>query len=526
MKIKFLFFALILFGFKAGAQSQIPTWNNGVAKIFYDHCTTCHHPGGIAPTSFMTYTAAYNQRYLALQYIDSLIMPPWPPDPKYNHLAQERVLSVQEKDKIREWIYYDGPLGVPPTPTVPVYTNGSQLTSIDLSLRMPTYIVNATTTDLYRCFVLPTNLSQFQMANEIEVIPGNTSIVHHVLVFEDTTNQPTFEDNKDVEPGYTSFFGTKSDDSKLIGEWVPGTVPLKFPPNMGVKLRKNTKLVMQIHYPKGTYNKIDSTRINIKFGPQAARSLTIAPFLSQANLVPANTIIQIPPNSIKSFTETNQTLFVSFTGIGISPHMHLLGKCIKSYLIDPISGDTVPLINIKKWDFKWQGVYGFRKPVIVKANTVAFAEATFDNTSANPYAQKDSVVFGGENTTDEMMQVFFAFTNYQPGDENIVLDNSPIVGIDEEKDNSSGIVKTLQFYNPYPNPAEESINFECYSPRSGKAKLFIYNTEGKEVDRFEKDFDVGFNYVDYRIKHLSAGTYMVKIVNDSGTKIRKFIKSN
>ncbi len=522
MKNKLLFFVLVFFGLRSYAQ--IPTWNSGVAKVFYDHCTTCHHPGGIGPTSFMTYTAAYNQRYLALKYIDSLVMPPYPPDPTYSHLAFEKVLSQAEKDKIRQWVYYDGPLGAGPSPTVPVYTTGSQLSSTpDLSLVMPTYTVNAPNHDLYRCFVIPTNLSTFQMANEIEILAGNPSIVHHVLVFEDTTTKPVLEDAKDAEPGYTSFYGTKSDDSKLVSAWVPGGVPIKFPANMGVKLRKNTRLVMQIHYPKGTYNKIDSTRINIKFAPQSARSLTIAPFLSTSNLIPANTDLVIPPNSVRSFTETNQTLFVTFTAIGVSPHMHLLGQKIKCYVIDGNSLDTIPIIKINKWDFKWQGVYGFRKPLKIPPNSVAFAEATFDNTSANPYAIKDSVVVGGENTNDEMMLIFFAFTTYQNGDENMVLDSSAIAGIDEITDSP---VKTIQFYEPYPNPADETINFMFFSPKTEKVKVYIYNIEGKEIDRLDKDLSAGFNYMDYKIKTLAAGNYMVKIVSDGGSKTRKFIKSN
>ena len=252
LQLIFLSFLFCFLSLKYKAQS--PTWAQDIAPILYSNCTSCHHTGGLAPNSLMSYTDAFNFRFMIKQYVDSNYMPPWPPDPQYKHLAHERVLSVTDKNKISQWVLGGGQQGnAAGAPTPPTYTNtATQLSSIDFTGKMQNYMVN-TANDLYRCFVINTNFSVDKFAAEIEVKPGNSSIVHHVLVFEDTTALIKQKDSLDPGAGYTSFFGTGSNDSRLIGEWVPGTAPIKFPNLMGVRLRKNTRIILQIHYPQGTY---------------------------------------------------------------------------------------------------------------------------------------------------------------------------------------------------------------------------------------------------------------------------------
>ncbi|MFM2306020.1 MAG: hypothetical protein RLZZ367_689, partial [Bacteroidota bacterium] len=35
-----------------------PQWSTDIAPLFYQHCTTCHHSGGLAPFSLVGYTDA------------------------------------------------------------------------------------------------------------------------------------------------------------------------------------------------------------------------------------------------------------------------------------------------------------------------------------------------------------------------------------------------------------------------------------------------------------------------------------
>ena len=70
----------------------------------------------------------------------------------------------------------------------------------------------------------------------------------------------------------------------------------------------------------------------------------------------------------KLIIEPNQTLkCISKVGVlkdvsilTINPHMHLLGKSFKAYAVTT-KNDTIPLIKIDDWNFRWQYFYTFPK---------------------------------------------------------------------------------------------------------------------------------------------------------------------
>ena len=532
---KLLFLSFFTSVFSLQVKAQAPTWAQDIAPILYANCTKCHHTGGVSPNSLMTYTDAFNYRFLMRQHVDSNYMPPWPPDAQYTHLAFERRLSDTEKDKIRNWVIGGGAQGTASlAPTPPTYTNNStQLTQIDYTAKMPNYLVN-TTNDLYRCFVINTNFSVDKFAAEIEIIPGNPSIVHHVIVFEDSTMAIKQKDSLDPGAGYTSFFGTGSNESRIAGEWVPGSSPITFPAGMGVRLKKNTRLILQIHYPKGTFLKVDSTRVNIKFATNTAspffREVYLAPILSNTNLI--NPPLSIPPNVVKTFTSANTVTTSAsvpepfMTMLSVGPHMHLLGSTMKVFAVTnntaTATNDTTPFINIKKWDFRWQGNYNFRNPIKIALGSTIVCQSSYDNRASNlnnPNSPPQTVN-AGESTTDEMHMVFFAFTYYFPGDENIIVDNGPIAGISElQKD----IVSTLQLFNVFPNPAKNQSQLSYFAPTNYLAKAKIINIEGKILKEWPISLREGHGSISMDIEGLTKGQYFVTIETKSFKKSKSFI---
>ena len=347
--------------FIASAQST-PTWSTDVAPIIYNHCSSCHHSGGIAPFELMTYTQCVTEAGSIKADVQSGSMPPWPPDANYSHMAHERLLSDVEKNKIISWVTGGTPQGnsaqAPPQPTFS--TTGDLPGVPDLVVKMPPYVSTASTDDVYRCFVLNTGLSVDRWISAFEAIPGNRGIVHHVLVFADTTGVSTMLDAQDPGPGYTSFGGIGTDNAILLGGWVPGSAPTMYPSGFGVKLPHNAKVVIQVHYPQGTAGQTDSTEIHFKFTQlgSTVRDVYISPVLSHtSNITPA---LVIPANTTKSFSEQYMSPALDMSILGIAPHMHLLGQWIKSYGIT-MAGDTQKYISIPKWDFHWQGFYLMKK---------------------------------------------------------------------------------------------------------------------------------------------------------------------
>lgn len=516
-KISFIFVLL-----STSVKAQTPTWASDIAPILYNNCTSCHHAGGLAPNPLMTYSEAFNYKTMIKTYVDNKSMPPWPPDAEYKHLAFERIVSASDKAKISAWVLGGAPQGdLALAPTPPTYTNNAtQLNSIDYTSKMPNYEVNCAQ-DLYRCFVLPTNFASDKFAAEIEVKPGNASIVHHVLVFEDTAQVIVTKDNADPGVGYTSFFGTGSSSSRLVGEWVPGTQPIKFPSGMGIRLKKNTRIILQIHYPQGTFLKTDSTRVNIKFAPGSPREVFLAPILTESAVI--NPPFIVPANTVKTFTQQYVNQYpLPFTLLSVAPHMHLIGSKYKVFAVGT-ANDTIPLINIPKWDFKWQGVYNFRNPIKMGSNYKVIGITEYDNTTANPFNPNTPPqdISYGESTTEEMMQTYFAFLLYQTGDENIVVDNSPIIGLAEQSANS--IVKTLQLYNVYPNPVKGNAKLSYYSPENLNAKATIYSVDGKLIKEWSLNLTTGFGDVIINSEGISKGQYFINIETKSYTKNKSFI---
>jgi len=280
-------------------QTHAQNWAVDIAPILYAKCTNCHNPNGIAPFSLITYQDAYDNRNDIQQDISIRKMPPWPPDPNYNHLAHERVLTAAEKTAIINWVSQGAPQGDSTlAPVPPVYASQAEITAPDLVVQIPSYTVN-TATDLYRCFVIPSGLLSQRYITEIEAIPGNRSIVHHILIFEDTSGVPAQMDAADPGPGYTDFGGTGSNSSNLIGVWVPGQGVYKMPAGMGLYLPANTNIILQIHYPGPTFGQTDSTKILFKLSSSALRSVSIAPPLNHFNL--SNGPLFIPANTTRTF---------------------------------------------------------------------------------------------------------------------------------------------------------------------------------------------------------------------------------
>ncbi len=500
---------LLLLFFAVSARGQAPTWSQDVAATIYNRCATCHHSGGVAPFSLMSYGDALGQSAAIKAAVQSGAMPPWPPDPAYSRLAHERVLTAAEKSKIIAWIDGGAPEGDPRlAPPQPTFGNGGDLPGTpDLILKIPPYTSTAAGSDVYRCFVLPTGQSADQYITALEAIPGNRAIVHHVLIFADTTGISTALDAADPGPGYTSFGGIGTNKAILLGGWVPGSMPLKYPAGFGTKLHKNAKLVLQIHYPAGSAGMQDSTAVRFFLtSAGSVRDVFIQAALShETNITPP---LVIPPNTVKSFVEQIQVPF-DVSLMGVAPHMHLLGQNIESFGVSP-AGDTQRFISIPNWDFHWQGFYLFRQVQKVKAGTTAFARATYDNTSGNHHnpSSPPQLVQAGENTTDEMMIVFFVYAMYQPGDELIVLDPSTPASVPGAP--YYGKAALLQ---PYPQPASGQMIVKYYLDAPVNASIDLMNMSGQVVLRIVPRAlaEQGYHTLPVDVSSLSSGQYVLRM---------------
>lgn len=439
---KILPFALVLGCTYLQAQ---PTWSEHVAPILYANCTPCHHSGGIAPFSLMTYAEAFAVYPSIKSSVQNKRMPPWTPDPNYKRFVHERVLTQQEINTIVDWANNGAPQGnLTQAPAQPTYNNTSQLGTIDLSVTIPTYTVGGTG-DVYRNFPIPVTVPSGYYVTAYEVIPGTPQIVHHVLIFHDSTNVPAQKDAADPGPGYTNVGGTGSLASKLIGGYTPGASPYYTPVGTGFRLPTNTNIVIQVHYPAGSQGMTDATTVNFKLSPGPKREITVWPLLNHFQSL-TNGPLAIPANQTKTFYE-QYNVSGNWTFLAAFPHMHLIGRSIQSWANTTVPNDTIRFINIPNWNFHWQDTYVFPNAVKVPNGSTLRATAFYDNTSANPFnpSNPPQNVVAGEATTQEMMMVFFSYMPYQNGDEYLIIDRRVIPkGATTFCNGQSVILKTIE----------------------------------------------------------------------------------
>lgn len=494
----------------------IPTYNQQVSCILYEHCTTCHHDGGIAPFSLMDYSEASSAAYGIMGAVNSGSMPPWPPNPQYNSLAHERLLTQEEIDVLTNWVNGGYPEGSGTPPQAPSYGNSEVIQNPDLVVTMPEYTISSQNNDVYRCFVIPTGLSEDVFITEVEVVPGNFEAVHHVLLYKDGTNVPSQLDANDPGPGYTSFGGTGSNDSELIGGWVPGQSARIYPQNFGVRIPAGANIIMQVHYPTTANGMTDQTKVNIKYSTNVFREVYIGPPLNHATLNEGPLVI--PANQERTFTCDYQVPNqYDITVLDVAPHMHLIGKSISAWATTP-TNQTIPLIEIQDWDFHWQGFYEFRNPVKIPAGSVLHSTATYDNTANNPNNPNSppQLVTAGEATTDEMMLIYFSYTLYFPGDENIVIDTVTVHPSHACEALATGVNELDEAsISAFPNPTAQTIRLQLGNQDCDR--ISILDVQGKQVltfDRKERNLDVS---------SLSDGVYFLSLDIEGATTTRKFV---
>jgi hypothetical protein len=504
--------------------AQAPYWATDVAPILYANCTKCHNPAGIAPFSLITYNDAVNNGTDIATEVQNRTMPPWPPDTSYTRFCDERILSSQDIQTITDWVNNGMPAGnLAQAPTPPTYTGGPEITNADAVVQMPAYTVN-TATDLYRCFVMPSNVPTTEYITKIEVIPGNRSIVHHVLVYQDQASTCVTLDNNDPGVGYTSFGGVGSSSATLVLGWVPGQGAYELPANMGIKLLANTNIIMQVHYPGGTVNQVDSTQVRFVFASGSVREVYLNPVINHSTSL-TNGPLFIPANTIQTF-HGEEFASMNATVISVAPHMHLVGKSMINYAIDP-NGDTIPLITIDDWDFHWQGFYNYRQPIHIPFGSTIHAYATYDNTvnnPQNPNAANPQNVSAGESTTDEMMIVYMAYLSYQPGDENIIVDSTILAG--QEEQSFGNLVKTPQLYAPYPVPANNgTLNISYFLPEKADVVIELVDVNGKVVRTISSGTATaaGFGTDVISIEGLAAGTYVLRLISGDCVKTKMVV---
>jgi peroxiredoxin len=337
------------------------TFYRDVLPILQNNCQQCHRPGEVGPFVLTSYRQAVNWASDIKEYTQNRKMPPWKPveGPAFQNA---RKLSDRDIATLAAWVDDGTPEGNAQDASPPrKFVQGWQIGEPDLILTASDdFQVGPSGKDIFRCFVMPTNLPHDKYVTAVEVRPGNPRVVHHALLFVDTSGQARKLEQKEKErvrnadevdggPGYSSAMGVGFLPRGGMGGWAPGQMARYLPEGSGHFLPRGADVVAQIHYHRDGRPEKDRTKI----GLYLAKKPVSRPFQGLVVAGRAGTgrvpFFMIPAGESHYRIHGNAWVDQDVVIHSVMPHMHLIGRQIKVTMTPP-DGKAQTLVAIEDWN--------------------------------------------------------------------------------------------------------------------------------------------------------------------------------
>ncbi len=428
-----------------GDTDEGVTYHQDVAPILAEACVGCHGPDGMrADRPFDSYETTAPVAGLLADVVEGqltgVIMPPfyagetetctpehpWMHDPR---LDSEAIATL------RAWADADAPEGDPdaaaPLPEPP----SLRLPGADPTLFPEPYQTTPAgdLSDEFICFVVDPGVTEGSWLQGVEVVAGDLSVVHHVIVNTSTSDsalQTVMEAAPRSGSDWYECFGGSGVPGDFVGAWVPGSAPLAMPEGSGSRFEPGTKLVYQVHYHLDE-GQTDQTGLALKWAEDEPERQTYMTLIG--NFTSESAGLQPGPNDedgVEFFipagaTGHTETMLYEVPGSGeyyvwmLANHMHYIGvdAQITVRRKDPAPGEDAEgcLLQTPWWDFDWQQFYFYDAAAgdapIIRGGDELVITCTYDNSLGNPGVQRALSEYGltdpvdvglGEGSLDEM----------------------------------------------------------------------------------------------------------------------------
>jgi hypothetical protein len=361
-----------------------------IAPLLADRCVSCHREGGIGPWAMTGYDKVRGFAPMMREVIRTKRMPPWHADPHHGKFVGDRSITNEDAKALVHWIEAGAPRGTGPDPLAALDKSWSEWTlgKPDLIVEVPAYEVPATGVVSYQYPYAANPMGRDVWIRAIEILPGDRSVVHHVLAGID-------------DPGNGERRAVRGQIGEL-GGYAPGKNAVPYPSDTGILLRKEARFRFQMHYTPNGKAITDVTRIGYYFYDKPPKhALEMAMILNTALSIPANT---------KSYSESLDHVFDRDVMLySLLPHAHLRGRAARFTAHYPDGREEI-LLSVPKYDFKWQPLYALDPPKLMPAGTRITLDMSWDNSAQNPANPDPSqVVRWGDQTWEEMNVGWFRF---------------------------------------------------------------------------------------------------------------------
>ena len=388
--------AAVLAPVTALAQGPVPdqpTFARDVLPILQRSCQQCHRPNMFTPMSLLTYENVRPWARSIKQRVEARIMPPWFADQTVGVYRDDPSLSETEIATVARWVDQGAPQGnladAPPPvhwPAVDKWIHGEEP---DLVLTSPPVVVQPNATETFPEPEMATGLTQDRYIKWIQIMPGESRIVHHALVYAVMGGDDAFDTG-----------GGPRQVRELLANRARGDFGGDyFEDGYARLLRKDDLIRFQIHYlPDDERSFTDQTSVGFKFYPKGY----VPEYVVTTQPIQNRDLI-IPPGDANARSDAYFTLREPARIISFQPHMHYRGKAMTLEAIRPMGGRPELLSDVNRFAWDWQPTYVYETPLTMPAGTVMHVTAYHDNSAANRVNPDPTAAIGyGQRTVDEM----------------------------------------------------------------------------------------------------------------------------
>ena len=325
--------------------------------------------------------------------------------------------------------------------------------------------------DDYRCFLIDPGLTSDAYVTGSDVVPGNTAVVHHAILFAVPHDQVAAAEQQDAAApgdGWSCFGGSALqqngedpvrdlDQAPWLAAWAPGGGETVLRQRTGRWMPAGSRVVLQLHYNLRAVEGTDAA----SFADDTAVKLRLMP--GSADLRPLQTMLLVAPVELPCAPEESgplcdrsQALLDLTQRIGpssgrtvaglallctrpdqpvrpgptqscdrtvpedmvvraVAGHMHLLGRSI-SVDLDPGRAGERRLLDRTVWDFDDQAATPLRRPGPAPAGDTLRVTCTHDAALRSMLPEladeEPRYVTWGEGTSDEMCLGIVQYTRF------------------------------------------------------------------------------------------------------------------
>jgi len=281
-------FAGFLFGVSL-TSAQVPTFYKDVVPILQKQCQGCHRPGEIGPMPLLSYSDVRPWAKSIKQAVLTRKMPPWYADPEHGKFSNDRSLTKAEIDTLAAWADTGSKPGqekdAPPQIS---FVEGWTIGKPDLVLDTGVdFKVPAEGTIQYTYFVIPTGFTEDKWVKDIEVRPGNKTVVHHIVLYARPRNSKFVAEAKPGAPfvpkqqegpqkerppqtDRARLYGINAGSYEMVGVYVPGGLAYRTRAGQARLIPAGTDLIFQMHYTANGKEAVDRSRVGITFAAESS----------------------------------------------------------------------------------------------------------------------------------------------------------------------------------------------------------------------------------------------------------------